>query len=283
MESRLAGLHFNAESLKNWGLLFLARFYSEKMMDQITAIGFDFFNTLITVEPPAMGAAVGRLTSSLEESGFRFDPEVFLKAHKEAAIRLIKETKLNGRETHNRFWISAALNTLGLPILPDDPLISKAVEAYFSAFFDYCHLIPGTIEMLEKLKGAYRLGLLSNFTHAPAARGLLDWMGLTPYFDPILISGAIGFRKPNPHVFELLIEKLGVERERILYVGDDLDPDIIGARQAGLRPIWMTYVRDHHLPVVPGYIKEQAENLDLEVTRISHWEDFLFLLNLTGP
>jgi FMN phosphatase YigB (HAD superfamily) len=133
--------------------------------------------------------------------------------------------------------------------------------------------------MLEKLKGVYRLGLLSNFTHAPAAKDLLELMGLTPYFDPIIISGEIGYRKPHPIVFESLVEKLGVERERILYVGDDPDPDIIGALQAGLRPIWMTYVKDHHLPVVPGYISKEPKDFSYQqVPRISRWEDFLSLL-----
>jgi putative hydrolase of the HAD superfamily len=250
-------------------------------MGNVKAIGFDFFNTLITVESAAMSEAVGRLTTCLKESGLLFDSEVFLKAHKEAAIRFIKETKVDGRETHNRFWISTALTSLGQPVLPDDPLIDKAVKAYFSAFFDYCHLIPGTIEMLEKLKRSYRLGLLSNFTHAPAARDLIEWMGLTSYFDPVLISGEIGFRKPHPIVFEMLVEQLGVERQNILYVGDDPDPDIIGAQQAGLRPIWMTYVKDHHLPVVPGYIKRQEEILDQQVPRVSHWEELLCLLDQT--
>jgi putative hydrolase of the HAD superfamily len=263
------------------GLAFFVHLVNEKVMNDIKAIGFDLFNTLITVEPVAMGEAVGRLINSLKESGLGFDPEVFLTAHKEAAIRFIKETKVDGRETHNRFWISDALTSLGHPVEPDDPLIARAVKAYFSAFFDYCHLIPGTIEMFESLKGRYRLGLLSNFTHAPAARGLIEWMGLTPYFEPILISGEIGYRKPHPIVFEMLVQKLGVERQSILYVGDDVDPDIIGAQQAGLRPIWMTYVKDHHLPVVPGYIKRQEEIPDQEVSRISHWEDFFTLLDKT--
>ncbi|MBA4394752.1 MAG: hypothetical protein C0407_14475, partial [Desulfobacca sp.] len=113
-------------------MLFLGQLYSEKIMDQVEAIGFDFFNTLITVEPPAMGEAFGRLTASLKANGLLFESEIFLKAHKEAAIRFIKETKVDGRETHNRFWISTALTTLGHSISPDAPLIAEAVTAYFS-------------------------------------------------------------------------------------------------------------------------------------------------------
>lgn len=262
-------------------MLFIVHFYNEKTMDDIKAIGFDLFNTLITVEPVAMGEAVGRLINSLKESGLGFDPADFLTAHKEAAIRFIRETKLDGRETHNRFWISSALTSLGLPVTPDDPLIARAVTGYFSAFFDYCHLIPGTIEMLERLQGTFRLGILSNFTHAPAARGLIESMGLRPYFEPVLISGEIGYRKPHPIVFQMLVEKLGVESRNILYVGDDPDPDILGARQAGLKPVWMTYVKDHHLPVVPGYIKRPEEIPDQQVPRVSDWEELLSLLDMT--
>jgi putative hydrolase of the HAD superfamily len=247
-------------------------------MNQVEAIGFDFFNTLITVAPPAMAEAIGRLMASLQESGLLLDSDAFRAAHKEAAIQCIKETKRDGRETHNRFWISMALTTLGQPIDPDDPLIGRAVKAYFSAFFDYSHLIPGTIEMLEKLKRYYRLGLLSNFTHAPAARDLLEWLGLTAYFDVVLISGEIGYRKPHPFVFEKLVEQFGVARERILYVGDDPDPDIRGAQEAGVTPVWITYVKDHQLPVVPGYITSQGQEFNPEVARISHWEEFLSLL-----
>lgn len=247
-------------------------------MDDVKAIGFDLFNTLITVDPAAMGVAVGRLTGSLQEGGLSFDPEVFQKAYREAAIRFIRGTRKDGRETHNRFWISAALIALGHPVPPEDPLIEKAVSTYFSAFFDHSRLIPGTIEMLEKLKQTYRLGLLSNFTHAPAAKDLIEWLGLTPYFETILISGEIGYRKPHPIVFERLVEKLGVTSNTILYVGDDPEPDIFGAQQSGLRPVWMTYVKDHHLSVVPGYIKGQDEILDPEIPRVSHWEDLLILL-----
>ena len=137
----------------------------KKKHEYIKAIGFDLFNTLITADPGALGEAMQRLTGSLEESGFKLEPDPFRKAYREAAIRFVTESKASGKETHNRFWISAALTSLGQNVAPDDAAISRAVEAYFSTFFDYCRLIPKTVEMLEQLQGSYRLGLLSNFTH----------------------------------------------------------------------------------------------------------------------
>ena len=250
-------------------------------MNDVKAIGFDLFNTLITADPGALGEAMQRLTASLEESGFKFEPEPFRKAYREAALRFVTESKAQGKETHNRFWISAALASLGQNVEPDDVVISKAVEAYFSAFFDYCRLIPKTIEMLGRLQGSYRLGLLSNFTHGPAVEGLLDRLGLTPFFETILVSGEIGYRKPHPLVFEMLVKNLGVEKHQILYVGDSLDPDVLGATQSGLRPVWMTYVQDNHPASIPVPASEADEILSQGVPRVSDWEAFLSLLQET--
>ena len=247
-------------------------------MDQIKAIGFDLFNTLITADTQALIDAMSRLTQSLQQSGLALELDAFKKAHRDAALRFIKETRQHGKETHNRFWISAALESQGHNVPPDDPIIAKAVEAYFSAFPEHIQLIPGTSEMLGTLKGRYRLGLLSNFTHAPAAKAVLDSVGLTPFFDVLIISGELGYCKPHPLVFRRLIEQLGVKKGQILFVGDDPLPDITGALQAGLQPVWMTYVRDKNIPLSPS-ASSDAEMVDSKVPVISTWQDLVDLLD----
>ncbi len=247
-------------------------------MNQIKAIGFDLFNTLITVEPQTLGEAMGRLFKSLTNDGFELDEESFKQRYRQAASRFLEETRREGRETHNRFWISAALNNMGYNVPPGDPRIAEAVEGYFSAFYPHCRLVPGTKEMLESLSGTYRIGLLSNFTHAPAAREILKTVGLTPFFERVLISGELGFRKPHRLVFDRLIESLEVEGNHILYVGDDPESDIMGAIKAGIQPVWTTYVRDHHLPTIPGILYKAAEDPGGDVPRISVWQDLFALL-----
>ena len=248
-------------------------------MKHIKAIGFDLFNTLITAKPHTLEDAMSRLIGSLKQSGLALDTEPFKQAHREAALSFIKEARSDGRETHNRFWISAALRTLGNNVPPDDPLIASAVDAYFSAFLKSCHLIPGTDEMLGILKGSYRLGLLSNFTHAPAAKKIIDHVGITHFFDVIIISGQVGYRKPHPLVFSLLSERLRMEKNTILFVGDDPEPDIFGAHRAGLQPVWMTYVRDKNIPFLQGYASPEDMGLEITVPRISTWKELFSLLD----
>lgn len=249
-------------------------------MNDIKAIGFDLFNTLITVEPQAFEQAVNVLSRNLLEEGLTVEPEAFRRAHRQAALEHIAETRQDGRETHNRFWISSALQQLGCAVEPDDPRIARTVEAYFGSFIEFCHLIPGTREMLETLSERYPLGLLSNFTHPSAAQNILDNLGLRDCFEVVLISGEIGYRKPHASVFRLLVTKLGVAPAELLYIGDDPEPDIDGACKAGLQPVWTTYVRDRRLPLAPGMAVAQHDNPQCPAPRISSWADLLRLLAL---
>lgn len=249
-------------------------------MNHIRAIGFDLFNTLITVEPQTLGDANERLLSSLSESGFTVDADSFKSAHRSAAIRHIEHCRKDGRETHNRFWISDALAAQGYTVHPEDGRISAAVDAYFSAFLDHCRLLPGTLEMLTSLQGSYRLGLLSNFTHGPAARELLSHVNLDSFFRVVVISGELGYRKPDPRPFDELVRHLGVHHHEVMYVGDDPEPDILGARQAGLNPVWTTYVRDQQVPFAAGVLYPDFMDPEPGVPRISSWDDLFPLLGL---
>ena len=247
-------------------------------MSRIEAIGFDLFNTLIIPDSQALPEAMSRLIESLRKNGLFLDQEAFKESYRESAQRFIETARQDGRETHNRFWICTALETQGYTLQPDDLRIKKSVEAYFSAFPEHCHLIPGTKETLQTLKETYRLGLLSNFTHGPAAREIIEYVGLNPFFDVIIISGEEGFRKPHPLVFHRLGECLDVEPEQTIYVGDDPEPDITGAQGAGLRPVWATYVEYKELPVSLNVSAITPEENHAHVPRISTWQDLFLLL-----
>jgi putative hydrolase of the HAD superfamily len=248
-------------------------------MHYIEAIGFDLFNTLITLEPATLDSAMDNLIHSLEGTGFSLKGKPFLDAYGDAVLRHVEVSRKTGMETHNRYWISDALHTLGYRTSPDDPEIAQGVDAYFSAFFHGCRLIPNTRDMLRALKKRYRLGLLTNFTHPPAVLKIIDALGLAPYFDVVLISGEMGYRKPHPLVFRSLTDLLKVKEHQLLYVGDDPEPDIIGARKAGLQPVWTTCVQDQRIPVARGLFSNGEDTPDFQVPRISKWEDLFSLLD----
>ncbi|MBN2420139.1 MAG: HAD family hydrolase [Deltaproteobacteria bacterium] len=247
-------------------------------MPDIKAIGFDLFNTLIVIEPDTLIHAMQRMLKSLKGCGFSIEDSSYIRDYKNAASIYVARARQDGIETHNSIWVSHVLNNYGIEILPYDERIKNAVDDYFSAFYDRVSLIPGTLETLAMLKKNYRLGLLSNFTHAPAAREILLRTGLAPCFDTILISGELGYRKPHQIVFEELSKGLGVEKKEIIFTGDDPEPDIHGASRAGLVPVWFTYIIDNEVPAIKGTIQSEITEPDIEVPRASSWQQFISLI-----
>ncbi len=248
-------------------------------MKNIKAIGFDLFNTLIIVEPDTLVHAMKKMIKSLRDSGFEIEDTAYIKDYKNAAVKFVSQARKNGIETHNSIWVSHVFENYGITVPPEDESITRAVDDYFSEFYDRVSVIPDTIETLRLLKKKYPLGLLSNFTHAPAAREILKRTGLADCFDTIIISGEIGYRKPHRFVFDKLAENLKIENSRILFTGDDPDPDIHGASKAGLQPVWFTYIIDKDVPVIRGTIQSESVKPDIDVPYAASWKEFIKILD----
>lgn len=101
-------------------------------------------------------------------------------------------------------------------------------------------LFPKVHETLTQLKSeGYRLALLSNWDSS--LRKLLKKYDIKNYFEAIVISGEVGFAKPDPRIFEKALHDLKVLKKDVVYVGDSLHDDIYGAKGAGIQPIWANY------------------------------------------
>jgi putative hydrolase of the HAD superfamily len=212
-----------------------------QLMLAVKGIGFDLFGTLVLQERFSFDQCIDALYHSLMTSGFTLEKGEFLQVYRAVNRRLVDQATVEGRETYNRLWVAGALQSLGHVIAPTDACIAEAINAYFEPFIKSCQLIPGTYEMLESLKDRYRIALVSNFTHPPAVEQILARVGIAHFFGEILISGELGFRKPHPAVFAELKRRLGIEAAAIVFVGDELQADVIGAQEAGMRTVWMTY------------------------------------------
>lgn len=91
-------------------------------------------------------------------------------------------------------------------------------------------------EVLLRLKAQMPLVLVSNFYGNIAT--VLREFGLDGVFGRIVESAVVGVRKPDPRIFTLGVETLGMSPEQVTVVGDSIDKDIIPARTAGCRTVW---------------------------------------------
>jgi len=249
-------------------------------MPAVKGIGFDLFGTLVLQERFSFDQCIDALCHSLVTSGFALERGPFLQVYRDVNRRLMDQATTDGRETHNRLWVARALQEIGHAVAPTDACVDAAVSAYFEPFIKSCQLIPGTHEMLDSLQGQYRIALVSNFTHPPAVEEILKRVGIAHFFGEILISGELGFRKPHPVVFAELQRRLRVKAAEIVFVGDDLQADVIGAQEAGMRTVWMTYRQKLERPSPLGQFLGISEPLGgiRPDHVVENWSEFLAIL-----
>jgi putative hydrolase of the HAD superfamily len=102
---------------------------------------------------------------------------------------------------------------------------------------------PEIITLLERLcQKNKQLAILSNGPHQHQLMKVRQ-LGLTKWIpaENIFISGAIGCAKPDPAAFLYVEKKLQLKKEKAVYIGDSFENDVIGAKQAGWKAIWMNH------------------------------------------
>ncbi|WP_019534146.1 HAD family hydrolase [Paenibacillus ginsengihumi] len=96
-----------------------------------------------------------------------------------------------------------------------------------------------TFEVLEQLKGKYRLLLLTNGSPDLQKEKLAGVPQLAPYFDHIIISGEFGEGKPAASIFRHAMELLKIGPDEGVMIGDKLTTDILGSNGVGMRNMWI--------------------------------------------
>jgi HAD superfamily hydrolase (TIGR01509 family) len=193
----------------------------------VKAVGFDFFGTLVEAKAE-VNDCISSMCTHLEGCGLIFSEDDFLKSYR-ATVRGYREMRNKGlREVTNCVWLCDTLNRLGFNVEVTDPAIVSTVERYFDVW--KTSIYPEVPEVLERISSEYRTSLVSNFTNSSFLRKTLRKFDLETYFDSIVVSDTVGWRKPHPKIFKRFLDSLRVEPEETVYVGDDLDADIRGAR-----------------------------------------------------
>ena len=120
-----------------------------------------------------------------------------------------------------------------------EELGKNASQLFRIASTEYIRLYPGVTDALKILREkGYRLWLLSNAQRVFTAYEL-NHLGLAPYFDGIYLSSDFACRKPDIRFFSALLEEQQLDPKNCLMIGNDLDTDIAGAKNAGLDTLYM--------------------------------------------
>ena len=168
-----------------------------------------------------------------------------LKRAIRGALAELARVRARGLEMTLEEVYGSALARLGVP--PDGETL-EAIHGLFRWHYKQ-EFYPCVEEVLENLSRRYKLAIISN-TMSDQPRLLLELTGLDRHFEVIVCSRDLGIRKPNPRIFEHVLERLGVSPGAAVHVGDSVKADMEGALNAGLIPIW---IRNDDSPLWTGH------------------------------
>ncbi len=206
----------------------------------IKAVLFDMFDTLVLIEKnhafynPSMKSAHNFLVKNGVNVSFNAFRDAYIKARDD----LYAEADEKLEEPHFNKRISNALEILGYSNVKNR-VVAGATNKFCEGFMKYVRIDDHTKNALEKLHGKYKLGIVSNFAIPECVDELLKRNGLDEFFDVVVVSGAVNKRKPSPEIFQKALKKIGVSAENTVFVGDTVDADVIGAKAAGMKSIFI--------------------------------------------
>ena len=157
-----------------------------------------------------------------------------------------------------------------LGALLDDELVADLEHLRCARLREAWRLYDDTLPCLDWLRAAgVRLAAVTNAS-GPHQRAKLDALGIGRFFDTVVIAGELGAAKPDPVIFHTACARLDVPVESAMHVGDLLDADAIGARDAGLHGVWLdralTRCHDFHEYAGVRVIESLADLPELLVT-----------------
>jgi FMN phosphatase YigB (HAD superfamily) len=235
------------------------------------AVLFDLFDTLVTFDRRRLprlivgGREVRSTAGHLHEVLKRHASEVTLDACYDALMWSWQEAErhraIDHREVAATERFACWLDRLALDPKTCPPgFVESLLETHRRELSKAAEFPPHHASVLERLRTRYRLAVVSNFDYTPTARGILDEAGVTRMFDTIVVSDAVGWRKPRREIFDVALGVLGVTAAEAFFVGDRADIDVAGAQALGMPVAWINPKRE---PLPDGIAPPTHEIRDL--------------------
>ncbi|MCC6148072.1 MAG: HAD family hydrolase [Anaerolineaceae bacterium] len=210
---------------------------------KIDIVLFDLGSTLIYTDafrPALMQQSSLELANAFQDLGYELDKKHFADHFLARLQNYLREREIELLEFTMTQLVKNLLIEFGYEDMPEEDLASALAHMY-AITQAHWHAEEDALPTLETLKNeGYHLGLISNAADDNDVQKLVDCHGFRPYFELILVSAAVGYRKPHPRIFQMALDHWGARPEQVVMIGDKLSADILGANLAGITSVWIT-------------------------------------------
>ena len=194
--------------------------------DLLKAVVFDLDHTLFD-----RYATIKQIVPRFRE-GFKINPDI-------TDDFIYNEISWADKNYVHRGWQEIFAHLCNKGVFTEIPEYDDYVQFVLSCFKTVAVPFAFTNNVLQQLKDdGFLLGLITNGTH-DVQTAKLNMLGITHFFDEIVITGDEPYWKPDPRVFHLICDRLGVKPSEMMYVGDHPKFDVDGSRNAGCIPFWV--------------------------------------------
>jgi 5'-nucleotidase len=207
----------------------------------VKVVLFDLGNTLLYFDgiwSEMIVQADQALIEALNSSGYILG-ENFPRDFDERMDHYYQERQTEFLEYTSRMLLLDLLNEQGYNQVPLEH-IDLALKKMYAVSQAHWVAENDALPLLKSLReSGYRIGLISNANDDQDVQTLIDKGQIRPFLDLILVSAAVGIRKPNPKIFQMALDHFGVTAQEAVMVGDTLGADILGANHLGIPSVWI--------------------------------------------
>lgn len=247
----------------------------------IRALSFDLFDTLVDLDFRGMPRMkIGdREISTTAGSLYELVPDGLfedLEAFADALHRIDRENRKiqhgSGIEVSTQQRFEKLLSPIReLPESSKAELAGSLGERHMALFREQVRVPEHHLEILTALAERFPLYVCSNFTDSSCAHQVLREAGFNGCFQEVVVSDAVGIRKPRPEIFEAVLRESHCAAHEFLHIGDNLEADVAGAKAKGMQTAWLTRrvgdpagARDRYSGPAPDFeFVDLAELMDL--------------------
>ena len=116
--------------------------------------------------------------------------------------------------------------------------VAQLAEQHYGQYQQLRRPVPGALALLQALKPAYTIGIVTNNRTAEQQEKLRH-LGMSHLVDALITSEDVGVLKPDPAIYAQALQRLGATPAETVMVGDNWQADVVGALAVGIRPVWL--------------------------------------------
>lgn len=204
-------------------------------MSEIRAVVFDHYGTLVDIRTNEGNPEIFRyLSLYLQYFGAHISHDELRTSFDTERERSSKRSNERYPEVDLEIVFKTVLkkHQLGNPFLAE-----SCCKLYRLLSLERIQLFPDTLPVLKEVRrSGHAMALISDAQKVFALEEI-SFLGLNEFFPYLVLSTYVGFRKPDPRLFAIASSLLKIDPSEMVYIGDNPDKDIEGAKQTGMKTI----------------------------------------------